>query len=57
MEENKVCANKLICEVRSDRYGGELFLFKYTGETKNGHVWLYSFADRDLSKDDRVFFE
>ncbi len=53
---NTCYADKIICEVKEDKRGGEIFLFKYNNDNqKMGHIWFCSFAARNVSNNDRQF--
>ena len=55
---NTCYADKIICEVKEDKHGGEIFLFKYNDDNqKMGHIWFYSFAAREVSNNDRQFLD
>lgn len=55
---NVASAQKIVCEIKEDQYGGEIFLFKYDENNHNeGYIWVYTFANRNVSPDDRQFLE
>ena len=55
---NVASAQKIVCEIKKDQHGGEVFLFKYDNNNHNeGYIWVYIFAVRDLSNTDRQFLE
>lgn len=55
---NEVSAQKIVCEIKEDKYGGEILLFKYNNNDHNeGYIWAYTFAARNLSNTDRQFLE
>lgn len=55
---NVAFAQKIVCEVKEDKHGGEIFLFKYDENNSNeGYIWAYTFATRNLSNTDRQFLE
>ena len=55
---NVASAQKIVCEIKKDQHGGEVFLFKYDNNNHNeGYIWVYIFAVRNLSNTDRQFLE